>query len=155
MSTGVKRFSTPKKHLMDINQRSNRAQGEEEEEREDLNDQDWFVPSEECDVVIGEDVLRMDPNDEDFNYHCPIKDGDLNLHQGIGGSKTAALVDLEAIILYAIESKLGIPKADLPNYRAVFIIPAMYRRDLPKHYITMMLTNLGFGGCFVLQVSDR
>jgi hypothetical protein len=42
---------------------------------------------------------------------------------------------LESIWLHAIENLLKISKADLPKYRAVLIIPALYNRSLIKHYL--------------------
>ena len=55
-----------------------------------------------------------------------------------GGSQTAILADLETIWLHAIENLLKIPKSDLPKYRAVLIIPALYKRSLIKHYMVTL-----------------
>ena len=52
--------------------------------------------------------------------------------------------------LHAIEG-LGIDKRDLENYRAVLVIPALYKRSLIKHYMTLLLQTMGFGHAFVLQ----
>ena len=64
---------------------------------------------------------------------------------------TSILADLQAIWSHVIKYELCIPLEDLKQYRAVLIIPALYKRPLIKHYMTVLLTNLGFGGCFVVQ----
>ena len=69
----------------------------------------------------------------------------------IGGSQTSILLDLETIWTHAVENLLGIPKANLESYRAVLIIPAMFKRKLLKHYMTLLLVNMGFGGAFLIQ----
>jgi hypothetical protein len=63
----------------------------------------------------------------------------------LGGSQTAILADLETIWLYAIENLLKIPKSELPKFRAVLIIPALYKRSLIKHY--MVTANVKRGWC--------
>ncbi len=54
-----------------------------------------------------------------------------------GGSQTGVLADLETIWRDAIENLLNIPISELPKYRAVLIIPALYRRSLIKHYLVI------------------
>ena len=76
--------------------------------------------------------------------------GDINLHPHVGGSRTAIFADLQTIWSHAIEG-LGIDKRDLENYRAVLVIPALYKRSLIKHYMTLLLQTMGFGHAFVLQ----
>ena len=58
---------------------------------------------------------------------------------------------METIWSYAIERLLEIPLNTLSKFRAVLIIPALYNRPLIKHYLTILLNNLGFGRAFVLQ----
>lgn len=60
------------------------------------------------DVVIGDQVIALDPNG-DFNLHFPIRRGDLNLHNGIGGSLSAVLADLQEIWEYVLKTHLKIP----------------------------------------------
>ena len=50
-----------------------------------------------------------------------------------------------------LNKELGIDKSDLGNYRAVLVIPALYKRPLIKHYMTLLLQKIGFGHAFVLQ----
>jgi actin-related protein 8 len=102
-------------------------------------------------TVIGSDVFYLDPSRIDYDVRFPIRRGDLNLHSDVGGSLTSVLVDLAAIWTHAIQSGLGIPLGDLERYRAVLVIPALYNRAHIKHFISLLLNDLGFGGCFVLQ----
>ena len=60
------------------------------------------------------------------------------------------MADLQTIWTHSIE-ELGIDKNDLGNYRAVLVIPALYKRSLIKHYMTLLLQKIGFGHAFVLQ----
>jgi len=45
--------------------------------------------------------------------HWPIKQGSLNIHNGVGGSLTAIVEDLERIWSNAIKTTLEIPLNDL------------------------------------------
>jgi len=99
--------------------------------------------------LYGNDVLKLTP-DSPYNIHFPIKRGDLDLCPGkVAGSESSILTDLEDIWTNAIESELGIPKQEFGRYRVVLVIPAVYRRTLIKHYMTLLLFNMGFGGAFV------
>jgi len=101
-------------------------------------------------VVVGDDVLTLDPA-LPYNIHFPFRRGDLNTHSGIGGSLTSILVDLQDIWTRSIEKHLNISPADFKHFRVVLIIPTLYRRSTIKHYISLILLSMGFGGCFVVQ----
>ncbi len=102
--------------------------------------------------MFCEDVLRLGPKEvESYNIHFPYHKGDLNIHSGVGGSRTAALADLEALWTFAVERLLGIDRGLFPKLKAVLIIPALYDRPLIKHLVSLLLVEMGFGGCFVLQ----
>ena len=77
---------------------------------------------------------------------------------------------LQVIWEDAIQRELGIDLIDLPQYRAVLVIPSLYKyahnlktyshpthllfsRSLIKHLISLLLSKIGFGGCFAVQVS--
>ena len=94
--------------------------------------------------------MKLHPRDP-YNIHFPMMHGDINLHTGIGGSQTSILADLQIIWMDAIKSTLSIAKEDLANYRAVLVIPALYKRPLIKHYMTLLLNLIGFGHAFVVQ----
>ena len=55
------------------------------------------------DFVVGDDVLDLHP-DAPYNIHFPFKRGDINVHDDVGGSKTAILANLEAIWTYCVLS---------------------------------------------------
>ena len=77
------------------------------------------------------------------------------------------LSDLQEIWTRSIESLLGVQIPDLKHYKAVLVIPALYKRSLVKHFISLLLLkydhsqetrdnmscvfSIGFGGCFVVQ----
>ena len=110
----------------------------------------FFRYETKSDTVIGDDVLRLHP-DESFNLHFPYKRGDFNLHDGVGGSLTGVLADLELIWTVALQTLLGLTKQDLSSMKAVVVIPALYKRPYVKHYMTLILTQIGFGQAFLLQ----
>lgn len=60
-------------------------------------------------------------------------------------------MDLETIWTTVITEELKIDMKTLQKYRAVLIIPALYKRPLVKHLLTILLSNMGFGGAFVIQ----
>ena len=61
------------------------------------------------------------------------------------------MADLQTIWTYAIETLLGVDKKEIAFYRAVLVIPALYKRTLMKHYMTLLLQKIGFGQAFLLQ----
>lgn len=142
-SDGKKRTVPPAKKIAELNaaQKPHKVSEAEDEKN-------WLETKSE--FVVGDDVLYLHP-DDDYNVHFPFKRGDVNLHQDIGGSQTSVLVDLETIWSHAIEVLLEIPKSQWPNYKVVLIIPALYKRDLIKHYLTLLLQNMGFCAAFVIQ----
>ena len=110
------------------------------------------------DVVVGDDILRIPQSTiQNYNLHFPFRRGDLNLHSDVGGSLTSILVgqsvtlyivyiyrkilplDLHEIWSRSIETHLGIQPNDLKHYKAVLVIPALYRRSLVKHYLSLLL----------------
>lgn len=104
----------------------------------------------EEDVVVGDEILDIDPNGG-YNVHFPYKRGDLNVHSGPGGSLRSILADLKVIWEWTLKEKLNIPLQELGNYRAVLIIPDVYNRLYLKELMTLLLCEIGFGGCFLLQ----
>ena len=99
---------------------------------------------------MGDDILKLHPNSL-YNIHFPFRRGDINLHGNVGGSQTSILADLETIWSHAVENILGIPRQEFCNYKAVVVIPALYKRTFVKHYMSLALAQLGFGHAFVLQ----
>ncbi|XP_070558139.1 actin-related protein 8-like isoform X2 [Ptychodera flava] len=104
------------------------------------------------DTVVGEEALYISPEDC-YNFHRPFRCGGLNLHQGIGGSLSVVMQDLEVIWKTAIERHLEIPIKDLRHYRAILLIPDIYHRPHVKELMNLLLNRLGFGAAIVIQES--
>lgn len=143
-SDGRRRYATPPQQIAAFNRRSN-------PEVVSPSGEEWIKT--DADVIVGDDILNLNPQ-EDFNIHWPYRRGELNVHSGPGGSLRAVLADLKAIWEYVLTVKMNIPLKDLRHYRAVLIIPDIYNRLYLKELTTLMLCEIGFGGCFLLQVSN-
>ncbi|XP_001605850.1 actin-related protein 8 [Nasonia vitripennis] len=140
-SDGRRRYATPPQQIAAFNRRSN-------PEVLSPSVSDWVKREE--DAIIGDDILTLNPEDG-YNIHFPYKRGELNIHSGPGGSLRSVLADLKAIWEYVLTKKMDIPLRDLKHYRAVLIIPDIYNRLYLKELTTLLLCDMGFGGCFLLQ----
>lgn len=140
-SDGRRRYATPPQQIAAFNRRSN-------PEVYAPSSTEWFNNT---DTVVGDDVLLLDP-EGDFNIHFPYRRGELNVHPGPGGSLKSILADLKTIWEYVLTKKLDIPLKDLKHYRSVLIVPDIYNRQYLKELTTLMLCDIGFGACFLLQV---
>lgn len=107
-SDGRRRYATPPQQIAAFNRRSEPSNVEVPNTNNIIGFSKWIKP--ENNVVIGDDVLRLDPS-LDFNIHFPYRRGDLNVHSGPGGSVSAVLADLEAIWGHLLTNKLGLPKS--------------------------------------------
>jgi actin-related protein 8 len=141
-SDGRRRYATPPQQIAAFNRRSN-------PEIQSSNSFDWI--KREQDTIVGDEILTLNPNDQ-YNIHFPYKRGDLNVHSGPGGSLRSVLADLKTIWEYVLTEKMNIPLRDLKHYRVVLIIPDIYHRLYLKELTTLLLCDMGFGGCFLLQV---
>lgn len=143
-SDGRRRYATPPQQIAAFNRRSN------PELLSPSSNGEWIKTDQ--DIVIGDEILSLNPT-ADFNIHFPYRRGELNVHSGPGGSLRSVLADLKAIWEYVLTGKLDIPLRDLKHYRAVLIIPDIYNRLYLKELTTLVLCEIGFGGCFLLQVN--
>lgn len=141
-SDGRRRYATPPQQIAAFNRRSM-------PEIQSSNGNDWVKKTQE--IIVGDDILTLNP-DEDYNIHFPYKRGELNVHSGPGGSLRSVIADLKNIWEFVLIEKLNIPLRDLKHYRAVLIIPDIYNRWYLKELTTLLLCEMGFGGCFLLQV---
>ncbi|XP_051170338.1 actin-related protein 8 [Leptopilina boulardi] len=141
-SDGRRRYATPPQQIAAFNRRSN------PELLSPSSNGEWIKTDQ--DIVIGDEILSLNPT-ADFNIHFPYRRGELNVHSGPGGSLRSVLADLKAIWEYVLTGKLDIPLRDLKHYRAVLIIPDIYNRLYLKELTTLVLCEIGFGGCFLLQ----
>lgn len=141
-SDGRRRYATPPQQIAAFNRRSN-------PEVSSPCSVEWIRTDK--DIVVGDDILSLNP-DDNFNVHFPYKRGELNVHSSPGGSLRAVMADLKTIWEYVLAEKMDIPLRDLKHYRAVLIIPDIYNRQYLKELTTLMLCDIGFGACFLLQV---
>ncbi|KAG7300584.1 hypothetical protein JYU34_014879 [Plutella xylostella] len=141
-SNGARRYATPPQQIAAFNRRSL---------PETVNDgEPW--PQVQSDVVVGDLVLDIDP-DLPYNIHFPYRRGDFNIHSEVGGSLSSVLNDMFTIWSAIIEHKLGIPLMELVKYRCVLLIPDIYSRSHLKYLMSLLLKDLGFGSCFLVQES--
>lgn len=140
-SSGQRRYATPPQQIAAFNRRSH-GQVISNATRE------WIKPEE--DTIIGDEILNLNPS-LDFNVHFPIQRGELNLHSGVGGSLSSVLTNLYDIWTHIIKTKLLIPIKDLQKYKAVLVIPDIYNRLYLKEYMYLLLNQMGFNACFLLQ----
>lgn len=143
-SDGRRRYATPPQQIAAFNRRSN-------PETLSPSGGEWIKTDEE--VIVGDDILALDP-EADYNIHFPYKRGELNVHGGPGGSLRAVLANLKTIWEHVLNKKMNIPLKDLRHYRAVLVVPDIYNRHYLKELTTLLLCEMGFGGCFLLQVQD-
>ncbi|KAJ8976225.1 hypothetical protein NQ317_013617 [Molorchus minor] len=111
-SDGRRRYATPPQQIAAFNRRS-------QPEVLGNNEGEWIKP--EGDIVIGNDILRLDPK-EDFNIHFPYK-----------------------------KSNFQINSKDLKYYKAVLVIPDVYNRIYLRELMYLILSKMGFGSCFLVQ----
>ncbi|KAG8300104.1 Actin- protein 8 [Homalodisca vitripennis] len=142
-SDGRRRYATPPQQIAAFNRRV-------QPEVISSSGGEWTKQEGNC--VIGNEVLHINPA-LDYNVHFPIRRGELNVHSGVGGSLTSVLTDLQDIWSWVIQFKLDIPISDLKHYRAVLIVPDIYNRHYLRELMTLLLNKMGFGSCFLLQVS--
>lgn len=140
-SDGRRRYATPPQQIAAFNRRSN-------PEISSPCSVEWIKTDK--DVVVGDDVLSLNP-DDNFNIHFLYRRGELNIHSGPGGSLRSVMANLKTIWEYVLTEKMDIPLRDLKHYRAVLIIPDIYNRQYLKELTTLMLCDIGFGACFLLQ----
>nr|SVE93502.1 EOG090X02LT [Scapholeberis mucronata] len=110
----------------------------------------YVTKSDVKDYIIGDQILYTNPVDH-FNVHFPFRHGDLNIHSGVGGSLSSVMADLETIWSHCIVNLLEVSRAELKHYRAVLVIPDIYNRQNLKELVNLLLNQLGFGSCFLLQ----
>ncbi|XP_015184816.1 PREDICTED: actin-related protein 8 [Polistes dominula] len=140
-SDGRRRYATPPQQIAAFNRRSN-------PEVLSPSKTEWIKTDK--DIIVGDDILSLNPDDH-FNIHFPYKRGELNVHSGPGGSLKAVMADLKTIWEYVLTDKMNIPLRDLKHYRAVLVIPDIYNRQYLRELTTLMLCEIGFGACFLLQ----
>lgn len=110
----------------------------------------WLKPKENVNSVVGADVLRLNPNG-DFNIHFPIRRGELNIHNNVGGTATATMDHCRTIWEFAIKNFLDVNLKELNKYRVVLIIPDIYNRKRLK-MLAGLLFEMGFKACIMSKL---
>ncbi|XP_037934661.1 actin-related protein 8-like [Teleopsis dalmanni] len=138
------RISTPPQQISTFNRRS---------VPEELPlDKDHTVKLESTETIFDQTILSLTSSEaKEYNVHFPLRRGELNLHNGIGGSMSSVLENLEAIWLHVINDKMGITPKLLSQYNAVLVIPDVYNRSHLREMVTLLLQRLRFASCFLLQ----
>uniref|UniRef100_A0A336MA12 Actin-related protein 8 n=1 Tax=Culicoides sonorensis TaxID=179676 RepID=A0A336MA12_CULSO len=142
-SDGKKRYATPPQQISAFNRRSHPVPVQEPRFQ--------FLQT-TADFIVGDDVLSLDPKDP-WNIHFPWRRGDFNLHKNVGGSLTAVISDLQQIWLSVLQCILGISANELPNYKAVLVVPDIYNRTNLKELTNLLLNKMKFSACFLIQDS--
>lgn len=142
-SDGRRRYATPPQQIAAFNRRSN-------PEISSPGKSEWINTNR--DTIVGDDILLLGPEDV-YNIHFPYRRGDLNIHSGPGGSIRSVMADMKTIWEYVLTEKMNISLKDIKHYRAVLVIPDIYNRQYLKEFVTLMLHDIGFKECFLLQVS--
>ncbi|XP_055533303.1 actin-related protein 8 [Wyeomyia smithii] len=142
-SDGRRRYATPPQQISAFNRRSLA-------ETLDSSASAEWKDEQAGDMVIGEEILWLNPAGE-FNLHFPIRRGELNLHKDIGGSITGVMNDLLDIWQYVLKHQLRIDLKHLKSFKAVLVIPDIYNRAHLKELTTLLLNQIGFGCCFLVQ----
>ncbi|CAH0551733.1 unnamed protein product [Brassicogethes aeneus] len=140
-SDGRRRYATPPQQIAAFNRRT-------EPEQIAVDGGEWV--KHEGDVVIGNDILRLDP-DEKYNVHFPYKRGEFNIHSGPNGSMTAIIADLQTIWTHILETNFQIAQKDFKFHKAVLVIPDVYNRVHLRELMYLLLIKMGFGSCFLVQ----
>lgn len=142
-SNGARRYATPPQQIAAFNRRSF---------PEIIKDEGEPWPQVDCEIVVGDLVLDIDP-ELPYNLHFPYRRGDFNLHSEVGGSISSVLNDMYSIWSSIIEYKLDIPLTELVKYRCVLVVPDLYSRTHLKSLMALILKDLGFGSCILVQES--
>lgn len=109
-------------------------------------------PDKQC--LFAEDLLLVRRGqDSKYNVHFPIKRGEFNLHDNVGGTVSSICQDLESIWTFVVEKKLKISLSSLPQYSAVLIVPDMHSPTYLKLLTSIVLKEMHFGSCMVIQES--
>ncbi|KAM5148377.1 actin-related protein 8 isoform 2-T2 [Mantella aurantiaca] len=116
------------------------------------SDVTWTCTSHRPEYLVGEEALFVNPADG-YNIYFPIRKGQLNVHNGPGGSLMAVLTDLETIWSHVLQKILEVQLKDLKYYRCILLIPDIYNRQHVKEMVNMVLMKMGFSGVIVLQES--
>ncbi|XP_005093366.1 actin-related protein 8 [Aplysia californica] len=112
----------------------------------------WTDVDKKPPYVVGEEAMYIRPS-EHYRLSWPMRRGQLNVHQGPGGTLSSVLADIEAIWGCVLQDHMEIPLKDLKHYRAVLLIPDVYVHKHIKALVNLLLNTFGFGAAIVHQES--
>ena len=92
-------------------------------------------------ALFEKDLFLIEQNPE-FSISQPIKYGLFNFNEKI--TQDQVLNDLETLLLYILNKKLGIPTKAFPNYSIILIIPDVFVRQQIKGLVNVFLRTLEF-----------
>ncbi|XP_041459448.1 actin-related protein 8-like isoform X2 [Lytechinus variegatus] len=119
---------------------------------DEFTDMSWTDTANNAEYFIGDQALYLE-NSSDYNIQWPMKHGQLNLHNNVGGSISAVIQDLCTLWGHVLDKSLGIPPGELEKYRAILLIPDIYHRPHIKELVKLLLIDLRFEAAIVHQES--
>lgn len=145
-SSGNARRATRLDQLTDFNKTS------KAEVSEVMSNLHWTNTHHNEPFLIGQEALMVNP-DNPYDLHWPVRRGGLNLHKAVGGTLSSVLQDLEDIWSTALCTYLKISPDAFKTFRAVLLIPDIYRRRHVRELTNLLLDRLGFEAAYVVQES--
>ncbi|ALC49328.1 Arp8 [Drosophila busckii] len=143
------RVATPPQQLAHFNRRS--VAEHVQPSISAVEDKQWVSDAE---LLYDEQILRLNASAASYyDVHFPMRRGELNVHNGRGGSLQATLSHMERIWSYALERRIGIPLRELATHSAVLVVNDVYVRRHLREAMTLLLLRLGFQRCFLVQDS--
>jgi len=92
-------------------------------------------------AIFEKELFIIEQNPE-YVISQPIKHGFFNVNEKV--TVDQVLNDLETLILYILNAKLGIPTKAFPNYSIILIIPDIFIRQQIKGLVNVFLRTLEF-----------
>jgi len=122
-------------------------------EHNDPHRVEWTeIPAENPkEYYIGNEALRIpDTSTPRYKLQWPIRHGWLNERDY--KSKRRLMEDIQIIIEEGIKNELKLDKRELPNYRAVLVIPDLYERNYVVDMVDMLMKEMRFSEICIIQV---
>jgi len=94
--------------------------------------------------------LRVPDEIENIHHYWPIQDGLFNETEYV--SRQELIGDIKLILEGAIQSQIGIPPKDLPNYSALLVIPDLFEKNQIYELTRLLFQEMEFAKVAWLQV---
>lgn len=100
---------------------------------------------------VGNEALKIpDASTPRYKLLWPIRYGWLNERDY--ASKRRLMEDIQIIIEESIKNELGLDKRELPNYRAVLVVPDLYERNYVTDMVELLMKEIRFSEICIIQV---